>query len=145
LLAAVALHEAVIETWLSCSAKQQFSDLGRMNHKDVASVVGQVRKLSRPKARSYVPKIAADDAIIFDARSRPHGNVPRKVPLGHCVRQQVEDFDMNDVERRLLALVEQRTKQQPKLDDPLTALGIDSIEMAHFVGVLEKEFPLLKA
>ena len=47
---------------------------------------------------------------------------------------------MNDVERRLLALVELHTRQQPKLDDPLTALGIDSIEMAHFVGVLEKEF-----
>ena len=53
---------------------------------------------------------------------------------------QVEDFDMNNVERRLLDLVERRSGQRPGLDDPLTALGIDSIEMADFIGVLEEEF-----
>ena len=47
---------------------------------------------------------------------------------------------MNDVQRRLLDLVERRSGQRPGLDDPLTALGIDSLEMADFVGSLEKEF-----
>ena len=47
---------------------------------------------------------------------------------------------MSDVERRVLDLVEHRFGKRPELTEPLSALGVDSVEMADFVGVLEREF-----
>ena len=47
---------------------------------------------------------------------------------------------MQDVETRLVAMVERRFGRHPQLQAPLSTLGIDSLEMADFVGVLEREF-----
>lgn len=47
---------------------------------------------------------------------------------------------MNDVQRELLDAVERRTGRRPSPAEALTALGIDSVELAEFIGVIEKRF-----